>query len=161
MFVAKNGIENFRKGGDLILKINEVLQSYKNINFILLGQYKKLKHKNIYNFSSRNEEFVRDLFCACDINLTLSRSENMPYSILETMSCGLPNISIDVGGISEVIDHKEDGWIIKKNSIDEIVNAILWTKDKNNHKNLSSKSRLKIINKFSFDSAFKNFEEKI
>ena len=23
-FVAKNGIENFRKGGDLILKINEV-----------------------------------------------------------------------------------------------------------------------------------------
>ena len=161
LFVAKNGIENFRKGGDLILKINEVLQSYKNINFILLGQYKKLKHKNIYNFSSRNEEFVRDLFCACDINLTLSRSENMPYSILETMSCGLPNISIDVGGISEVIDHKEDGWIIKKNSIDEIVNAILWTKDKNNHKNLSSKSRLKIINKFSFDSAFKNFEEKI
>ena len=85
----------------------------------------------------------------------------MPYSILETMSCGLPNISIDVGGISEVIDHKEDGWIIKKNSIDEIVNAILWTKDKNNHKNLSSKSRLKIINKFSFDNFFKNFEEKI
>ena len=40
LFVAKNGIENFRKGGDLILKINEVLQSYKNINFILLGQYK-------------------------------------------------------------------------------------------------------------------------
>jgi glycosyltransferase involved in cell wall biosynthesis len=161
LFVAKNGIENFRKGGDLILKINEALKNYYNVNFILLGQYNNLNIKNIYNFSSRNEEIVRDLFCACDVNLTLSRSDNMPYSILETMSCGLPNISMNVGGISEVIDHKEDGWIIQNKSIDEIVNAILWIKDKNNYKNLSFKSRLKIIKKFSFDNAFKNFEEKI
>lgn len=161
LFVAKNGIENFRKGGDLILKINEALKNYANVNFILLGQYNKLNIKNIYNFSSRNEEIVRDLFCACDVNLTLSRSDNMPYSILETMSCGLPNISMNVGGISEVIDHKENGWIIQNNSIDEIVNSILWIKDKNNYKNLSFKSRLKIIKKFSFDSAFKNLEEKI
>lgn len=160
LFVAKYGIENIRKGGDLILKINEIIKKYNNINFILLGQYKNLDYQNIYNFSTRNEVKVRDIFCACDINLTLSRSDNMPYSILETMSCGLPNISMNVGGISEIIDHKRNGWILNDNSIDGILKAINWIKYKKNYKKLSNSSRIKIIDKYSFDTAYRKLSDK-
>jgi len=160
LFVAKYGLENFRKGGDLILKINEIAKENKNINFILLGQYKKLNCKNIYNFSTRNQIKVRDIFCSCDINLTLSRSDNMPYSILETMSCGLPNISMNVGGISEIIDHKKNGWLLNDNNIEDILKAINWIKDKKNYKKLSNNSRAKIVKKYSFDTAYRELNNK-
>lgn len=49
-----------------------------------------------------------------DLFVLPSRYEGIPYVILEAMSLGIPLISTDVGGISEVIRNGENGLLIQK-----------------------------------------------
>ncbi len=82
--------------------------------------------------------------------ITLSRNECIPYSIIESMSCGIPNITNDVGGINEVIEHKNTGWLVKNNSISSILNGIDWIfSSKKIQYKISLNSRKKIKTQFS------------
>lgn len=38
-----------------------------------------------------------------DINLLSSISEGFPFTVLESMSCGVPNVATDVGGVKEAV----------------------------------------------------------
>ena len=66
------------------------------------------------------------------------------------MSCGLPSISFDVGGVKEVIIHKKNGWILNNKSIQNIHNAINWCLKEKNYFMLSSNSISKIKDEFSY-----------
>jgi glycosyltransferase involved in cell wall biosynthesis len=50
-----------------------------------------------------------DYYGSLDIYVNTSKHEGMPMSIIEAMSCGLPVIAFQVGGIPEIITHGEDG----------------------------------------------------
>ncbi len=54
---------------------------------------------------------VEPFFRAMDINLLSSVSETFPYSILEGVSAGCATICSDVGGMPELIDTGENGYI--------------------------------------------------
>ena len=57
-----------------------------------------------------------------DIFISSSLNEGMSNSLLEAMACGLPIIATDTGGSKELI--KNNGFVIKKESSNEIKNAI-------------------------------------
>ena len=46
--------------------------------------------------------------------------ENCPYSILETMEIGKPIIGSKIGGIPELIEDKENGFVYEYNNTDEL-----------------------------------------
>ena len=46
--------------------------------------------------------------------------ENCPYSILETMEIGKPIIGSKIGGIPELIEDEENGFLYEYNNIDEL-----------------------------------------
>ena len=47
-----------------------------------------------------------------DVYISLSSSEDIPHSMLEALSYGIPVISTDVGGVSEVIKNGENGFLL-------------------------------------------------
>ncbi len=51
--------------------------------------------------------------------------EGLPCSIVEACMLGLPVISYDVGGISDVIQHGKNGFLIKPGNWQEMANVIL------------------------------------
>lgn len=56
---------------------------------------------------------VDNFFAAMDINLLSSLSETFPYSILEGVREGCATVCSDVGGMSELIDTGENGFIFE------------------------------------------------
>ena len=160
LFVAKGGLKNHRKGGDIFLKIINFYKHESNLNFMILGQKKENIHKGVffYDFHS-NEEKLRDLYNSADLVICLSRYENIPYSTLESMSCGVPNISFDVGGIKEAIRHKENGIILKNLSEESLKNSISWCLNKNNYYNLSKNSIKHIQKEFSYEKILKDYNK--
>lgn len=53
-----------------------------------------------------------DLYSACDIFAMVSKADNYPNVIIESMACGLPVIGFCIGGITEMIDNNETGYLI-------------------------------------------------
>jgi L-malate glycosyltransferase len=64
---------------------------------------------------------VRDLISIADIGFVLSsRVETISFACREMMAMGIPVLVSDYAGLPENIINGEDGWVVKKNSIDEI-----------------------------------------
>ena len=59
------------------------------------------------------QENVAELFGLSDLKLLLSETESFGLVILEGMACGVPGIGTNVGGIPEVIQHGENGFIVE------------------------------------------------
>ena len=56
--------------------------------------------------------------------INVSESEGIPVSIMEALSCGLPIIATDVGGISEIVDDHVGVLVDKDFVFNDISNAI-------------------------------------
>ena len=98
-------------------------------------------------------EYLRN----ADALIMFSRYENLPCVILEALTCGLPVVSTDVGGIREVI-HEDNGILIPSEQEDELLKAI----DRLLHK-MHTFDKQKIAfsakKKFSFEIVGRQFNE--
>jgi glycosyltransferase involved in cell wall biosynthesis len=61
---------------------------------------------------------------AFDIFVLPSLSEAFPYVLLEALSLGLPVISTDVGGVSELVHEGCNGFVTKKSAPREMATAL-------------------------------------
>ena len=64
-------------------------------------------------------------FAAMDINLLTSLSETFPYSILEGVREGCLTICTDVGGMNELIDPEENGFLFQPGDVDALSRALV------------------------------------
>ncbi|OYD08036.1 glycosyltransferase family 4 protein [Paludifilum halophilum] len=55
-----------------------------------------------------------------DIVVLSSLSEGMPSILLEAMGCGKPVVATDVGGISEILQHRRTGFLVKPKQPEEM-----------------------------------------
>jgi glycosyltransferase involved in cell wall biosynthesis len=62
---------------------------------------------------------------AADIYLNASNVDNMPLSIIEAFSSGLPVVTTDAGGIPYLVTHEETGLLVKMNDHEALAAAAL------------------------------------
>jgi len=67
---------------------------------------------------------VPKLLKTADIFVLATHYEGLPLSIIEAMRSGLPIVANDVGGISELVRHDENGLLCPANSTDAMANAL-------------------------------------
>jgi glycosyltransferase involved in cell wall biosynthesis len=68
---------------------------------------------------------VHHLLQAMDVFAMSSLSEGLPVSILEAMASKTPVVSTDVGGIKEVIKHKETGFLVLPQSHGSLAEGLM------------------------------------
>lgn len=59
------------------------------------------------------------------IFLHASETEGIPVAIMEAMSFGIPAIATDVGGVSELVRHERNGFLLNKDFKDEEMIALI------------------------------------
>ena len=83
-----------------------------------------------------------------------------PISMLEAMAIGKPVIATRVGGIPEIIEHKEKGILVEPNNVDELVNAIVYIlNNKEEAKNMGKEGAKIIFEKFNMEVITDKIEE--
>jgi len=50
---------------------------------------------------------MAELYRSADVLLNTSLVDNSPNSLIEAMACGVPVVSTNVGGIPDLVNHKE------------------------------------------------------
>ncbi|MDD2798217.1 MAG: glycosyltransferase family 4 protein [Bacteroidales bacterium] len=91
-----------------------------------------------------NNEAIRDLYCAVDLFVTPSLEENLPNTIMESLACGTPATGFYVGGIPEMIEHKQNGFLSIYKSAENLAEGIHWCLWEADYKVLSSNARKKV-----------------
>jgi glycosyltransferase involved in cell wall biosynthesis len=77
-----------------------------------------------FRFDSVSEQMMPMLYNAADAFLTPSLQDNLPNTIAEAMSCGTPCVGFDVGGIPEMIDHLENGYVARYRDANDLAAGI-------------------------------------
>jgi len=49
------------------------------------------------------------LYNAADVYVTPTFADNLPYTVMESLFCGTPVAAFDVGGVSDLVEHGENG----------------------------------------------------
>ena len=65
-----------------------------------------------------DQEYIADLLPAADVFLLPSQHESFGLAALEAMSCGVPVLGSRIGGLPEVIQHEETGFLCDPNDVD-------------------------------------------
>ena len=131
-----------RKGHEFALQIMKYLNNIdSNIKLLIFGDdsnYENLIYKNkiinlISKFNLENNVIlnsfttnVDNILSQTDIIISTSQEyESFGYSILEGMSCGIPSVVTNVGGLPEVTKDNFNGFVIKNYDYKDFANKIL------------------------------------
>lgn len=60
------------------------------------------------------------VYNALDVIVSSSHSEAMPLALMEAMASGLPVVATRVGGVPELVEHGETGWLVAPADFDDI-----------------------------------------
>ncbi len=116
-FVADGGKSNPFKGWSYAEEVIKKLENRSDILFVCGGNSnptQENKQGNIlYLGEIKDPVLMSKYYSASDILLYSSVADNFPLIILEAMSCGLPIVSFDTGGIKEALAHKKNGYLAK------------------------------------------------
>lgn len=155
----------------LIDAVNEVVKLNKNFEILLIGEGSKkeelrkkinnLKLKNYFNFlgSKSNKEVIRS-YSTSDIFILPSLWEGLPLTLLEALASGLPVITTDVGGISDICTDNENALIIPPKNTREIKDAMIrLINNPRLRKQLGENGRQLVKNKYSWEKINSQIED--
>lgn len=131
---------------NLIHAIDELEGRAKDILCIILGEgnlrnelQKEIKRcgleKVVWLVGRKPREELPLWINACDIFVLASLNEGNPTVMFEALGCGIPFISTNVGGVSEIITSNEYGLICQSNDSTDLCNRIFealnreWNRD--------------------------------
>ncbi|MGB1268954.1 MAG: GT4 family glycosyltransferase PelF [Flavobacteriaceae bacterium] len=112
-------------------------------NFILAGYHDK----------------PHELFSEGDVSILTSISEGFPYTVLESMSCGVPVVATDVGGVSEALD-ENSGFICKPKDYIALGNSVIeLLQNEQLRQKKGAYARQKVIDNFTINTFITKYEQ--
>lgn len=112
---------------------------------------KQLDIENMLTFHGTRQD-VPNFLNSADFFLLITNFEGLPLSICEAMSCGLPIVASDVGGIKEMVNHSENGYLIPRGSVSCLAESLdKLISNPLEREKMSKKSRSIYEEKFSID----------
>ncbi len=67
---------------------------------------------------------IRKIYDETDLVVQSSFTEGLPNVIVEAAYVGLPIVATDVGGTREIIEHEISGWLVRPESLEELIAGI-------------------------------------
>lgn len=88
-----------------------------------------------------------------------SIQDNLPNTIMESISCGTLIVAFDVEGIHDMIDHQKNGYLAKSFDTTDLAHGIKWVLEDNiRWRKLSEYARLTVMKKFNIIKVTKRYE---
>ena len=149
-------IADKRKGFKYFCDSLEILhQTYPlpdTIELLMFGKPNEEMMKTL-PFKVTNWGFIKDteqlinIYNASSLFAIPSLEDNLPNTILESFACGTPVVGFNTGGIPEMIDHFQNGYVAEFLSSVDLAKGIAWIL--NHPKGLAQKARTKAVEKYS------------
>lgn len=92
------------------------------------------------------------VYSAADVTLVPSTEEAFGKTAMESMACGTPVVSFDIGGLKDIVDHQLNGYRARAFEPGDLAAGIRWVlEDGERWLRLSENARHKVLQRFTFD----------
>lgn len=161
LFVVSGDIQQHHKGIDLLQKVLQDEKINKEKFELLIVGNNHNSDLDFQGFTTRylgsinSQEQMNKIYNAADLIISTSRQDNLPNALIEASFCGLPIISFNIGGISDIINNGENGRLIPAYDTSGMARAIVEMSSKQTVKSEVSR---KAVRDFAFDKCAKSYK---
>jgi len=152
-------ITDKRKGIDYLIEAcQQLVKNYpgieNNVEIVVFGNNSD-QLKDLVPFPVRSLDFVSsepklaEVYNAVDVYVTPSLEENLPNMIMESLACGTPCVGFRIGGIPEMIDHLQNGYVAEYKSSEDLAKGIYWCLNEADPKILKENCVRKVLSNYS------------
>ena len=132
LLFGAESLKDSRKGGDLLVKSLQILpESLKSETIILtLGNGGESITSDlgmqVISLGYISGDRLKSLaFSAADLFIFPTRADNLPLVLQESMACGTPMVSFDIGGVLDLVRHNITGYLAKSEDTQDFSNGIV------------------------------------
>lgn len=134
MFSAESiSRKNAWKGGTMLLEILKKINGLtkEKINLLVLGHGEMKELNSFKNFAVCHQGYVNsaevmnNCLNAADVFIYPTRADNLPNVLVESISCGTPCVTFDIGGCSEIIEDGRNGYVVNPFNFDEFAIKVI------------------------------------
>ena len=97
-----------------------------------------------------------EAFQSADVFITASKSENMPLTILEAMSTGLPVVAVGEKGVAEIVRSGENGFLSTADNVEDLARNVLKIKNSEELREKFSLESRKLALDYSYEKVGQN-----
>jgi glycosyltransferase involved in cell wall biosynthesis len=133
-FSAMNATSDKNKGYDLLLEALQYMVNQTNFNLnekieLLIagsdGYNKELPYPAHFLGVVKDQMKMAMAYSSADVFVCPSRSENLPYAVMESLACATPVAAFAIGGIPELVESPLDGVLATPFSAEELGYGIM------------------------------------
>ncbi|OGU15536.1 MAG: hypothetical protein A2076_12775 [Geobacteraceae bacterium GWC2_53_11] len=96
-----------------------------------------------------SDETLVLLNCAADVLVAPSTQDNLPNTVMEAMACGTPAVAFKIGGMPDMIDHGESGWLAHPFDHKDLARGIIHVIENAGHREkMGKQARKKIVREY-------------
>ena len=145
---------------ELFKAINIIKGKFPNVILLCAGSgILSSKLENYIKMNNLNQNIKLLGYCAnldqiypfCDVAVSSSISEGLPFNILESMACGLPVIASRVKGHTDLINHNENGLLYDLGNYKQLAECLLMIINNDDIKTRFKEQSLEIVQDFSIE----------
>jgi glycosyltransferase involved in cell wall biosynthesis len=160
LFGAKGGTQDPNKGFHFFVEaLRELAVGAKDYEIELVifgsadpGKLSGLGFKTNYLGWQNEDISLTRLYSAADVMVLPSIQENLPYTVMEAMACGMPCVAFNQGGVPDLIDHRENGYLAHPYDPADIARGIAWVMSGGERpRELSVRAHQKVLRQFALD----------
>ena len=94
--------------------------------------------KTHYMDRLRDDISLALVYASADLFVAPSVQDNLPNTVIEALACGTPCLAFNIGGMPDMIEHQENGYLAEPFDIADLARGIEWTlADMTRHHRLS------------------------
>ncbi len=157
-----------RKGFKYLSQTLEILDAkhpdmQEKLELIVFGKSNQAVFSKLpYKFNDlgmlKEENKIVEAYNAANLFVLPSLEDNLPNTIMESLSCGTPVVAFNTGGIPEMIKHKSNGYLAEYKNAEDLANGIYETLFQIENTNANNNARRKVIDSYAFENIARQYK---
>lgn len=166
LFGAANIMDRRKGMSYLVEALNKLKDHYSDneVEMVVFGKNKAFDLTmlpfKVYDVGIINsQQDIAELYSLADVFVTPAIEDNLPNTVMEALSCGTPVVAFNTGGIPDMIDHMQNGYLAEYKSGADFAAGIRFVLDNPLAAVLSANARNKVLVNFSNEIVAEKYTE--
>lgn len=164
LYGAGSATSDKRKGFHLLVDALKGLETRVNpldYELVVFGSSSgdnSFEMKTHYLGNLHDEISMALVYAAADVFVAPSLEDNLPNTVLESLSCGTPVVAFNIGGIPDMVSHEKNGFLASPFDPVELTLGLLWVlEDEPRWKALAEEARSTVVGKFTLQHSARRY----